>query len=95
MGSPATTAHAKGGRITELDQLTMTSSTSLQSVKGEEIHFDGGLLERASGDDLGGTLHLKGAIPHSQGIVTALHCTLVKCKIWRRPLLYSFGIEVF
>jgi hypothetical protein len=56
-------------RITDLDQLTMTSSTSDHSVEAEEMHFDGVLLEGASGDDLGGTLHLKGAIPHDEGIV--------------------------
>ena len=54
-------------RITEIDQLTTTPI--LQSVEPEEVQFDGILLEGASGDDLGGTLHLKGAIPHADGIV--------------------------
>lgn len=50
-------------RITDLGQLI----SPLQ--RETEAQFDGILLEGASVDDLGGTLHLKGAIPHDEGII--------------------------
>ena len=78
-------------RITEIDQLTTTPI--LQSLEPEEVQFDGILLGGASGDDLGGTLHLKGAIPHADCIFIILHYTSAKCKIRKRLLLHSFGIE--
>ena len=50
-------------RISELHQLTSPR-------EGEkEAQFEGVLLEGACVDDLGGILHLKGAIPHTEGIV--------------------------
>lgn len=57
-------------RITELDQLHVNLETTLSSVATNDERYTGGiLLEGATENDIGGVLHLRGAIPHDDGIM--------------------------
>jgi hypothetical protein len=57
-------------RITELDELNVHLETTLASVKTNDKQRTGGiLLEGATENDIGGVLHLRGAIPHDDGIM--------------------------
>ena len=63
-------------RITRIDELMPTSNYMTEFEANDDsnlVHkncqMDGILLEGGSADDLGGLLHLKGAIPHKEGII--------------------------